>query len=49
MAQNGLEFELRMNFEGVELRDLFELAMKAARYEQILKEKQDRNVASKGS
>ncbi|KAH7851499.1 hypothetical protein Vadar_012534 [Vaccinium darrowii] len=49
LALNGLNFELKKNFHGVEFRDLFELLAKTARYEKILKEEADCRSASKGT
>ena len=36
MATGGINFELRKKFEGMEFRDLYELATMEARYEKIL-------------
>ena len=36
MATSGMNFEMRKKFEGMEFRDLYELATMAARYEKIL-------------
>ena len=47
LSQNGVEIELFKKFEGIELKDLFELAMKATSYEAILKEENDRKEATK--
>lgn len=46
LALNGLSFELKKFYE-MQFRDLFELSAKAARYERILREEQDRRTASK--
>ncbi|XP_059623179.1 uncharacterized protein LOC132266344 [Cornus florida] len=49
MAMNGLEFELRNKFEGVQFHDLFDLAGKMAKYEELLRQEQDRKNSSKGT
>ncbi|XP_059654787.1 uncharacterized protein LOC132301561 [Cornus florida] len=49
MAVNGLEFELRKKFKGVQFHDLFDLAGKVAKYEELLREEQDRKNSSKGT
>ncbi|XP_059630882.1 uncharacterized protein LOC132273822 [Cornus florida] len=49
LALNGLDFELRKKFEGMQFQDLFQLASSAARYEKVLKEEQDRRNASRGT
>ncbi|XP_059627695.1 uncharacterized protein LOC132270537 [Cornus florida] len=49
MAVNGLEFKLRKKFEGVQFHDLFDLAGKVAKYEELLHEEQDRKNFSKGT
>ena len=49
LAPNGLKFELLKKFEGTKFRDLFELDMRATRYEAIIKEEHDHKVASKGT
>ncbi|XP_059658949.1 uncharacterized protein LOC132305302 [Cornus florida] len=49
MAVNGLEFELRKKFEGVQFHDLFDLAGKVAKYEELLREEQDMKNSSKGT
>ena len=38
MATGGINFELRKKFEGMEFRDLYELATLAAQYEKILQD-----------
>ena len=49
MTQNGLEFELRKKFEGMEFRDLFELSSRATRHESLLREVRHRNTNSYGT
>ncbi|XP_059670679.1 uncharacterized protein LOC132316183 [Cornus florida] len=49
MALNGLEFELRKKFKGVQFHDLFDLAGKVAKYEELLREEQDKKNSSKGT
>ncbi|XP_059663443.1 uncharacterized protein LOC132309107 [Cornus florida] len=49
MAVNGLDFELHKKFEGVEFRDLFDLASRVAKYEGLLHEEKDRKASSKGT
>lgn len=49
MAVNGLEFELRKKFEVVQFHDLFDLAGRVAKYEELLHEEQDRKSSSKGT
>ena len=38
IAQRGLDIELRKKFQGMEFRDLYELATKVIEYEEMLKE-----------
>ena len=45
-AVNGLNFELRKKFEGVNFYDLFDLVDKATRYEGLLKEENQRRNTS---
>jgi hypothetical protein len=45
-AINGLNFELRKKFEGVNFYDLFDLADKATRYEGLLREENQRRNTS---
>ncbi|XP_059629727.1 uncharacterized protein LOC132272642 [Cornus florida] len=49
MVVNGLEFELCKKFEGVQFHDLFNLVGKVAKYEELLREEQDRKNTSKGT
>ncbi|XP_059629769.1 uncharacterized protein LOC132272685 [Cornus florida] len=49
MAVNGLEFELHNKFESVQFHDLFDLAGRVAKYEELLCEEQDRKSSSKGT
>ena len=37
MAQRGLDIELRKKFQGLEFKDLYELATKVTKYEELLK------------
>jgi hypothetical protein len=46
---NGLNFELRKKFEGVNFYDLFDLAGKATRYEGLLREENQRRNTSIGA
>ncbi|XP_059663630.1 uncharacterized protein LOC132309330 [Cornus florida] len=46
---NGLKFELRKKFEGVQFHDLFDLASRVAKYEELLHEEQDQKSSSKGT
>ena len=39
MAQRGLDIELREKFQGMKLRDFYELAHKVIEYEELLREK----------
>ena len=48
MATWGMNFELRKKFEGMEFRDLYELATMAARYEKILLDEKEMKNSSKG-
>jgi hypothetical protein len=48
-AVNGLNFELRKKFEGVNFYDLFDLADKATRYEGLLREENQRRNTSIGA
>ena len=41
MATGGMNFELRNSFEGMEFRDLYELATMATRFEKILLDEQE--------
>ena len=41
MATGSMNFELRKKFEGMEFRDLYELATMAARYKKILLDEQE--------
>ena len=49
MATGGMNFKLRKKFEGMEFRDLYELATMAARYERILLDEQEMKNSSKGT
>ena len=49
MATGGMNFELRKKFEGMEFRDLYELATMAARYEKILLDEQEMKNSSRGT
>ena len=49
MTTRGMNFELRKKFEGMEFRDLYELATMAARYEKILLDEQEMKNSSKGT
>ena len=48
MATEGMNFELRKKFEGMEFRDLYELATMAARYEKILRDEQEMKNSLEG-
>ena len=48
MAIGGMNFELRKKFEGMEFRDLYELATMAAQYERILLDEQEMKNSSRG-
>ena len=41
MAQRGLDIELRKKFQGMEFRDLYELAVTVTEYEELLKEESE--------
>ncbi|XP_059669214.1 uncharacterized protein LOC132314355 [Cornus florida] len=49
LALNGLDIEHCKRFDGVEFQDLFDLADRASRYEEILKEEKGRKNSSKGT
>ena len=49
MVTSGINFELRKKFEGMEFRDLYELATMAARYEKIILDEQEMKNSSKGT
>ncbi|XP_073030718.1 uncharacterized protein [Primulina eburnea] len=49
MAQNGLDFELRKKFQGMEFRDFFELVAKVAEYEELLREESYKKKTAMGS
>ena len=46
---NGLNFELRKKFEGVNFYDLFDLSNKDSRYEGLLREENQRRTTSIGT
>ena len=45
----GMNFELRKKFEGMEFKDLYELATILARYEKILLDEQEMKNSSRGT
>ena len=45
MAQRGLDIELRKKFQGMEFQDFYELAVKVSKYEELLKEENQRKKA----
>ncbi|CAL9019065.1 unnamed protein product [Prunus brigantina] len=49
MAEEGLEFEYRKKFQGIEFRDMHDLINKADRYASLLKEEMQKRTASKGT
>ncbi|XP_024190631.1 uncharacterized protein LOC112194648 [Rosa chinensis] len=49
IAQQGLNYELRKKYEGVDIRGIFELTTSVARYEAIIREKTQARSASKGT
>jgi hypothetical protein len=49
IAIDGLNFELRKNFEGITFVDLFDLSERASRFEGLLKEKNQRKNSSYGT
>ncbi|XP_024199800.1 uncharacterized protein LOC112202998 [Rosa chinensis] len=49
IAQQGLNYELRKKYEGVDIRDIFELTTSVARYEAIIREETQARSASKGT
>lgn len=49
LAQNGLNFELRKRLQDREFTDLFQLVSCAAKYEQPLREEEQRRNSSKGT
>ena len=49
LAQQGLSYELRKKYEGVDFCDIFDLTTSVARYEAIVKEETEKRTASKGT
>ncbi|BFG25202.1 hypothetical protein CerSpe_114760 [Prunus speciosa] len=49
MAEEGLEFEYRKKFQGIEFRDMHDLTSKVDRYASLLKEEVQKKTASKGT
>ncbi|CAL9024361.1 unnamed protein product, partial [Prunus brigantina] len=49
MAEEGLEFEYRKKFQGIEFRDMHDLISKVDRYASLLKEEVQKKAASKGT
>ena len=49
MAQRDLDIELRKKFQGMELRDFYELTVKVTKYEELLKEESYRRKKSMGT
>ncbi|XP_021810941.1 uncharacterized protein LOC110754209 [Prunus avium] len=49
MAEEGLEFEYRKKFQGIEFRDMHDLINKVDRYASLLKEEMQKKTASKGT
>ncbi|CAL9029424.1 unnamed protein product, partial [Prunus brigantina] len=49
MAEEGLEFEYRKKFQGIEFRDMHDLINKVDRYASLLREEMQKKTASKGT
>ncbi|CAL9012568.1 unnamed protein product [Prunus brigantina] len=49
MAEEGLEFEYRKKFQGIEFRDMHDLINKVERYASLLREEMQKKTASKGT
>ncbi|XP_016652404.1 PREDICTED: uncharacterized protein LOC107881893 [Prunus mume] len=49
MAEEGLEFEYRKKFQGIEFRDMHDLINKVDRYPSLLKEDVQKKTGSKGT
>ncbi|CAL2277244.1 unnamed protein product [Prunus armeniaca] len=49
MAEEGLEFEYRKKFKGIEFQDMHDLINKVDRYASLLKEEVKKRTASKGT
>ncbi|CAL9021055.1 unnamed protein product, partial [Prunus brigantina] len=49
MAEEGLEFEYRKKFQGIEFRDMHDLINKVDRYAALLREEMQKKTASKGT
>ncbi|CAL8993399.1 unnamed protein product [Prunus brigantina] len=49
MAEEGIEFEYRKKFQGIEFRDMHDLINKVDRYASLLKEEMQKKTASKGT
>ncbi|CAL9018790.1 unnamed protein product [Prunus brigantina] len=47
--EEGLEFEYRKKFQGIEFRDIYDLINKVDRYASLLKEEMQKKTASKGT
>ena len=45
----GLDIELRKKFQGMEFKDLYELAYKVTKYEELLREESQRRKTSMGT
>ncbi|CAL9020684.1 unnamed protein product [Prunus brigantina] len=49
MAEEGLEFEYRKKFQGIDFRDMHDLINKVDRYASLLKKEMQKKTASKGT
>ena len=49
MAQRGLDIKLRKKFQGMDFRDFYELAAKVSKYEELLREENQRKKALMGT
>ena len=49
MAQRGLDIELRRKFQGMQLKDFYELVAKVTKYEELLKEENQWRKTSIGT
>ena len=49
MAQRGLDIELRKNFQGIEFKDFYKLAVKVTKYEELLKKENQRRKNAMGT
>ena len=49
MAQKELNIELRKKFQGMEFKDFYELVVKVTKYEELIREENQRRKTSMGT